>query len=334
MKIGIYTTDIADYVSGGLLCVVSILNELHKQGYDVCAFVNSRPTSEWIPNEFPIYRSDSQEYKDFDGILISPFSPTAKSVANHRNAQEKLYHVNTNEGLFKYNGPEWTQQAIDSYSLPLKIFCTSRYVQTIMEQVYNRNVIGQLVPPGIDNNIFNLTGKERHWPNDDQTIRVVILGRMDWIRGVDIAVEGVRLASSSVPIEFKMIPGNVKSRVALAKYLQWADLYVDASRLAGSPTVPKEAMGCGVIPICTHYGFTDYVLDGYNGFVIGPDNPQEIADKIIRYHDLGEDRRSAMHQFAWDTAQNYTWKHIAQMFLKAIQEGQCRQDLLKNKGWQ
>lgn len=336
MKIGIHTSALGIHKSGGILCIVSVLNELVKQGNEVCCFVDEPNTkSGWLKADFPIYHSSSVEYRAFDGILVSPYSPTAKAVAEHANAQDKFYWVHTNEGKFVHNGPEWQQMAVDSYQLPLKIFCTSTYVKILMEMVYDRRVISRLVPPGVDLSVFNTNGRDREHHIEGEPLRVVIFDRsQDWFRGVDTAVLGIKLASKDIPIEVKMIPNGISSRVALSSYYKWADIFIDTSRLAGSPTPPKEAMACGAVPIVTHYGTTDYVLQPYNGYIVAPDRPKDVAKYLNTYYEMPDTYKESLHWNASESMRRWDWSCVALDFLDAIQEGVDRgNELLIPKIW-
>lgn len=340
MKVGIYTEALGDYISGGILCIVEVLNKLSERGHEVCAFVDHAPyTSNWIPAKFPVLPSESQDFDRFDGVLVSSFSPTAKAVAFHSRASERMYWVHTNEALFCHNGPEWSQRAHESYSLPLKLFATSHYVRILLEMQYRRKVIGTLVPPGVDPATFNILYRERLGWNveDGDPVRVLVFGRNDACRGVDIALHGVNIArQSGVDIVGKAVPNGIRSRKDLAKYYQWADLFIDTSRLAGCPTPPKEAMACGCVPIVTPYGATDFVLDGSNGYVVPVDDPQAVANAIkaytINWSDNGTyqlccQNRDYIHD-------HFSWDKIADRFESAVNEAARRGDeLLENKQW-
>lgn len=332
MKIGIYTEHIDGYLSGGLLYIVSILNELANLGHDVCAFVDGRPVSSWIGNNFPIYRSNTKEYKNFDGMLISPFTPTAQAVADHPNARGKYLNLHSNEALFP-NDKLWRERAAAAYTLPLRIFCTSRYVRTILEQVYCRNVISVIVPPGYDPEVFNPKDRERLF-HTEGPIRVVVFGRGHHIRGTDAALTGIQLASQQIPLELRTIPDGLSSRVAFAQYLKWADVVVDASRLAGSPILPREAQACGAVNICTDYGTPEIVFHGLNGFLVGVDNPNEIAQRLIQYYQSPVEIKKELHHLALQAMVPYTWYNVAQLFVEALKEGEKRNDwLLQKKQW-
>ena len=332
MKIAYYTEALGSYISGGINVIVSILNELSKLGHETCCFVKHPPfRSEWLRADFPIYPDESNIYEEFDGILISPFSPTVKTVSEHKNSLDRLYHINANEGLFTYNGPEWTNRAIESYRLPVKIFCVSSYLQIIMEQIYHRKIIGTLVPPGYDPGVFNTEGRISY----DDIGNILIFGRGHYIRGVDTAIEAFKIAKQTLPwLKLKIIPDGIRDRYALATYYKQSNLFLDISRLAGSPTAPKEALACGCIPICTPYGTTDFIQTGYNGYIVPPDDPVAVANAIIDYSLLSSFEQGDLYYNALASVEKYTWKDIAQRLLAAVNEGLVRgSELLEPKKW-
>lgn len=329
MKIGIYTDALGQHISGGILCIIEVLNQLVQMGHDCTCFVNHPPyRSDWLQTNFKIL--PSSEVKKFDGILISPYSPTAEAVAKAENAQDRFYWVHTNESLFCHNGQEWQEQARRSYNLPLKIFCTSTYLQILMETVFNRYVIGHLVPPGIDSTVFYPSRREKGPP-----YTIGVLNRDGWVRGVDTALQAISILQARTYYGHikSVIFGNILDRHQMADIMRKIDFFIDLSRVAGSPTPVKEAMACGCIPIVTKYGTTDFILGGYNGFIVPPDDPQRVVDiiiNIINDKDVEEvisDMSSAAYT---DIQMNYEWSDIAKSFILAIEEGLRRGDELLN----
>lgn len=330
MKVGIVTDAFGPHISGGILCIIEVLNTLKKDGHEVCAFLNHPPyRSDWLHTDFPIY--PISEMQRYDGILVAPYSPMAKLVAEAPNAEDRFYWVHSNEALFTHNGTEWQMQAKESYTLPLKIFCVSHYLQIIMEQIFNRYIIGITVPPGIDSKVF--------YPGsvlqNDAPVNIGILYREEWVRGLDIALLGFKIAEKRLGKGIQsVIFGNINDRKKMADTLRMIDIYVDTSRLAGSPTPVKEAMACGAIPVCTYYGATDFVLSGYNGYIIPPDNPIAVSDTIIYLVQRGVLFREHMAKQAEEYTRQWTWDHVADRFVSAIMEGQEKgDDLLKFRGW-
>lgn len=327
MKIGIYTTDLGPHVSGGILCIVEVLNKLIRMGHECVCFVDNPPyRSEWLKNDFDVLPSD--KIKDYDGILVSPYSPTAKAVSKAHKAKDRFYWVHSNESLFCHNGEDWQKQARESYELPLKIFCVSSYLQILMETVFNRNVISWLVPPGVDTDVFYPV---QPMQNGDKLV-VGFLDRREWVRGTDITVNILHHLKnkSNGNIQMLPVPPHITDRRMMANYYRQMDVYLDLSRVAGSPTPVKEAMACGAIPICTRYGTTDFVLDGYNGYIVGQDNSGRICDIL---ETLSYGVRESLSKNASQGVVGWSWDYIATNFEAAIEEGLQRTDLLTEKKW-
>ncbi len=334
MKIGIYTDALGQHISGGILCIIEVLNKLAEWGHDCTCFVNQEPyRSDWLQTNFRIL--PASDVKKFDGIIVSPYSPTAKAVAEAGNAEDRFMWCHTNESLFCHNGKEWQDQARESYSLPLKIFCTSTYLQILMETVFNRHVIGHLVPPGVDLSVFHPSHRQVRPP-----YKLGILHRDGWVRGLDTSIQVVDIVFQKLGPNYiqPAVFGNISDRHQMANVMRELDFYIDLSRVAGSPTPVREAMSCGCIPIATKYGTTDFLLSGYNGYIVPPDDPQMVANlimDIIREQDGVYDIMSDLSHAAADYAEeNFGWDKIAKNFLLALEEGMKRGDeLLKFRDW-
>lgn len=322
MKIGIHTSAIGVHVSGGILAIVEVLNRLKQLGHEVFCFVDEKDTSsQWLTSNFPILHSDSGEYRNFDGVLVSPFSPTAKAVNDHKNASHKFYWVHSNEAMFTHNGKEWTSQAQRSYTLPnLKIFCVSTYLQILLEHLYGVKSLGTIVSPGIDTDLFQQTPQ-------NPRLRIGFLNRPEHVRGTDVAVLGMALARQKIPdIQLVQIPVT-RHRHEIAAGFGELDVYVDCSRLAGSPTPVKESMSCGCIPISTYYGANDFILDRWNGFIIPPDNPQAVCDCVCQINELSLKERQEIGDFnAKYIRKKYNWDRVTKDFLLALREGGVSED--------
>ena len=306
MKIAIVTEYLANYISGGILCIIEVLNQLAHKGHDVCCFLKGPPyRSDWLKTDFPIY--PMSEMNKYDGILVASYSPVAEAVANADNTEHKYFWLHTLEHIFKWNGEEWSKRAYDSYSLPLKIFTTSTYIQIVLESMFNRNVIGQCVPPGIDPQIFYQLQKTQFI----NPLKVGVLWRSDYVRGCDVAKAGIeraiQMGAKLEPVYF----GGIKDRRQMAQVMQNLDIYVDMSRLAGSPTPVIEAMACGVVPICTKYGTNDFVYNDVNGYIVGTDNVVELARTLNGIYHMDDDDIFELSDMAAKKALTRTWDCVS-----------------------
>jgi len=324
MKIAFYTSAIGQHISGGIAYIVHTLNELYKMGHDVCCFVDDQPfQSDWIYPHFPIL--PSRQLEEYDGILISPYSPTAKKTSEMINAQDRFYNVHTLENAFCHNGQQWMQQAEDSYKLPLKIFCTSSYVEAVMKFIYKRNTIGIIVPPGVDFGIFNTYKIHK----SSSILKVGILARQEFVRGTDTGMAAIYKAMNKVNnIEPIIIPPSISDRRVMAQYFRAMNIFVSADRLAGSPLTSREAMACAAIPIVSPYGNHDIILNDYNGWIVASDNVPLLTEKIIEVANMDVERRKEISDNSAISISKYTWQYTAECLVKAINEGIERGDEL------
>jgi glycosyltransferase involved in cell wall biosynthesis len=77
--------------------------------------------------------------------------------------------------------------------------------------------------------------------------------------------------------------GHIADRAEMVRIYQGAAAYVHAAHYEGLPTVLLEAMACGRPVVATAVsGALDVLQDGYNGLLVSPRNPQQMADSIVR----------------------------------------------------
>jgi L-malate glycosyltransferase len=90
------------------------------------------------------------------------------------------------------------------------------------------------------------------------------------------------------------VQGNVSfigevPQETISKYLASADIYVSTSLSdSGIAVSTLEAMSCGIAPIITDVADNSkWVMDGINGYIFPPKDPNKLAEKIINL--LGND---------------------------------------------
>jgi glycosyltransferase involved in cell wall biosynthesis len=112
--------------------------------------------------------------------------------------------------------------------------------------------------------------------NSHSKFRVILNGV--W-RDVQLKSEQERTISDySLPVEYH---GEITGEKKYGAYSE-SDIFVFVpNRPEGHPMVIIEAMAAGLPIISTDQGaITESVIDGVNGFIVKPDSPEEIADKI------------------------------------------------------
>lgn len=134
---------------------------------------------------------------------------------------------------------------------------------------------------------------------------VLSLGRLIKLKGYDVLIEAFRRVVAEVPEAVLLIggDGDEKSRLIglvdsagleksirmpglvseIHELLSACDLYVNSSHWEGLPMTLLEAMAHGKPMIATKVGGNPEVVhDGVTGLLVPPEDPQKLADAIIR----------------------------------------------------
>jgi glycosyltransferase involved in cell wall biosynthesis len=137
---------------------------------------------------------------------------------------------------------------------------------------------------------------------DDDTLRIVYVGRVEMTKGIALLLEAFdRLSVSNVEpvsnVELRIVGGwstrSVRRRIQSRMrkdpritvqpgdplpVLQKADVFVHPSYEDGFGYAPMEALACGVPVVVTEdTGMKEYVRDGVNGFIV----PTGSVDAIV-----------------------------------------------------
>ena len=120
--------------------------------------------------------------------------------------------------------------------------------------------------------------------NEEMTFKIYGYGPLE---------ENLKSKVKELNLKNVIFEGPIKGDVALKEVYQEGDLFVLPSRRAsngdmdGMPTVIFEAMAYGIPVITTNVSsIPEFVLDGYSGFIINPDKPSDLADKILYVKDM------------------------------------------------
>ncbi len=105
--------------------------------------------------------------------------------------------------------------------------------------------------------------------NDRQNILVIALGKE-------------KVAEKIGRIEVRYIPYQT-SLEKVADYYRAADIYLHTARADNFPNVVLEAQACGTPVLATSVGgISEQIIDGQTGFLTMPEDPNDMAEKIVR----------------------------------------------------
>jgi len=101
-------------------------------------------------------------------------------------------------------------------------------------------------------------------------------GSAEFENRMKLKAEKLEVADKTCFISKLITPGE------MAVYLNMADVFLSIPKTDQFGSSVMEGMACGSIPIVTDIKvYYQYLRDGVNAFFVNPENPREIAEKII-----------------------------------------------------
>lgn len=149
--------------------------------------------------------------------------------------------------------------------------------------------------------------KEMFWALD-----IVVSHRPD----VVLVIGGYGLEEEYVKTQCDQRPENcryfgfVKGASSLCELFSVADLHLMPSWYEGYGVVCAEALSCKVPSVITNTcGCTDIVVDGVNGFIVEPKDPENLAERILKA--ISDPNKLAlMKQMADSTVKDLTMDNV------------------------
>lgn len=112
--------------------------------------------------------------------------------------------------------------------------------------------------------------------------------------------------------------GNIE-REKLQSIVAEADCFIMVSAPEAFGLVYLEAMAKGCIVVGTKgQGIDGVIIDGYNGYLCEPNNPDQLADIIRKIRSMSQKELMEMSDNALATARNLTDYNVAKMYIDAI----------------
>ena len=118
--------------------------------------------------------------------------------------------------------------------------------------------------------------------------------------------------------------GHVGDKAQLRRSYERADIFVLPSRYEGFGIVLLEAMSFGLPIVATTAGaIPELVRDGMHGLLVPPDDPQALAEAIVRLlraPDLRAEYGQNGYVFAWAKREFYSWDAVGERVLRAMEQ--------------
>lgn len=193
----------------------------------------------------------------------------------------------------------------------------------------------EVIPNGINSARFYPTERER------APARLLFVGRLVYQKGGDVLIDAlaniksldweltivgdgprkqdwVNQAARLGISERLHFPGWLDKSDLLEQY-QKANIFVLPSRHEGMPNVVLEAMGCGLPVIATRIaGSEDLVLDGTTGYLIEPDDPQELSEALVRLIAHKEDIQRMGEASRTRVIESFSWDSVTERYLTLL----------------
>jgi len=156
---------------------------------------------------------------------------------------------------------------------------------------------------------------------DENTAFLLIIPKINKIKiGTYIVFkENLKKIINKYKNRIKLIPNPV-SQKTLSKFYNIADIYIQPSLYESFGITILEAMACGKAIVASDCGgIPEIVFNGYNGFLVRPNNIEELIENIFKIFNNPELKRK-LERNSINFVQKYDWKLIGKQTLNLYEK--------------
>jgi glycosyltransferase involved in cell wall biosynthesis len=219
-----------------------------------------------------------------------------------------------------------------------RVIAVSQSVATHISPLMKDPARLRVIPNGVDLERFTPNRE----PNNQGAATVVFVGRLIFNKGPQALLDAVPQVLSRFPqtrfqfvgdgpmradLERKAAQRKLADQVEfmgqredVAGLLGKASVFCRPSLSEGLPLTALEAMACGLPVVATRAGGTaEVVEDGITGYIVAPNHPAEVADRLCRL--LTDDSlRAEMGRRGRKAAEQYDWTSVTERTLDVYRE--------------
>lgn len=217
-----------------------------------------------------------------------------------------------------------------TYRLPLHKIVVSRWLKETMAAEYGDRTV-DLVPNSVDRKQFFAKPRGKQ-----ERPTIGLLYSSVPFKGLDVALEAVRLVATRVPglrivafgsepltprhglpagADFHYRPPQDRIREIYAR----CDVWLSASRSEGFNLPALEAMACGTPVVSTRTGWPeDAIVPGTNGLLVNIDDAPALATALEWILTRDEKDWRKLSESAFSTSSRGSWEESADLFEQAL----------------
>jgi len=289
-------------LSGGILSVIQLTNELVKLGIDarIALLKTNEPTDSHRYYAEPIFFDslyDMAKYFPKSDIVVATYWITAywvhKLAGMHPGTIPVYFLQDYESWFFPQENSILREKVINTYNLiPNKIVKSD----WLAEMLSKHECKTRKIPLGMDLGVFH----PRDILKNDGTVALAMTRPATPRRGFSTIVDAMGLLKKrrpdvdivffgeddlseyNIPYVYKNI-GKIRRQEDLAKLYSGANVFFDGSDFQGFGRTALESMACGTPTVLTNVGgVTEYASDGNNCLTIPPKDPVAAAEAMAR----------------------------------------------------
>lgn len=260
-------------------------------------------------------------------IVIATWWETAEWVMNLSAAKgTKVYFVQHHE-VFDFL-PVARSRA--TYRLPIQKVVVAQWLADTIRNEYG-DPTAQVVPNSVDLQLFRANVRGR---NLQPTVGFMYAPQT--FKGTDISLDAISRARKSIPDLRVIAFGHSRPRKELPlpsrteyhinppqetirSIYERCDAWLFGSRSEGFGLPILEAMACRTPVIGTPAGAAPGLLAGGGGYLVKPEDPEDMAAAIVRLCGLSDDHWRKISEAAYSTSSQYTWDDATDLFETVLQ---------------